>query len=574
MGIEKMVNDLYKFLKTDVTDNKLFEATDNAYKGDIQYLKEGKLPDDPSLVKDPAGDIQKLAEDKKEDKEKKKEEKEAAKEEKKAAKEAGDVKPAEMTDEVAKSKVEKQADDKTPGIEKKTDPLAVVKDAEKMKEGKLPADLSQIQKPEEEIYMLSEAEVETPLTELPDEETAKKIVNKLGVGKSRYEKNQKGQFTVYTKEAKKEEVKVTGVKVEGAKDAKDVIKKQQESKKIKEDATTEPTPAEVKAAEVPDVDDKNDVNVDAAPISKANPDNKDKGAVAGEVSNDADVSKVVNANPDNKDAAGIVKEDIATSPEDIDPIKQGADKGEQQTKKAEPVNKGADNQYVGKAGPTVAGDAPKDIDPVKQGADDGEKQTQASQSVSKKNENATTEPTAGEVKAAAVPDVDAKTNTDVDAGKVTKANPDNKDKKEVGGEVKNDAGVDKVVKANPDNKDAAGIVKEEVEVTVNADGKKVDVSTDASGATTVTTNPSTSTEVTAEVPAVPAAEVAVEPKEEELPAEELEVAEKLFLADYLAGKKKLSEKEQKFIKETRSIKLSKQAWERVHKKVAQLKGKK
>lgn len=562
MGIERMVTDLYKFLKSDVTDKQLFEATDKAYKSDTVYLKESKLPADLSQIKDPKGEIQSLSEEKKE--------KETS----------GDVKPAEQTDEVALSKVEKDAEKKTENIDKLTDPQAAVKAAEKMKEGKLPADLSQVKNPDEEVYQLAEGETEEPLTALPDEDSAKRVVNKVGTGKSRYEKNQKGQFTVYTKETKacKDcDVKVTGVKVEGAKSAKDVIKKQQESKKIKEETTTEmPAPA---IGKVPNVKANVNVDVPVSPVVSANPDNKDGSDVKGEVNVSADADKVANANPDNKDSANIVKEDIGTSPDEIDPIKQGPDKGEQQTKKSDTVSNSAGNDEVANAGPTVAGDAPKDIDPVKQGADKGEKQTQASQSTSKKNENTTTEPTKGEVKAKEkVPEVDATTKTDVNMKAVNNANPDNKDKAQVAGEVNTtNSPADKVANANPDNKNKDGLVSEEVDVVVTADGQGVTVTQDDAGATTVTTNPSVSAEVVTDVSNTEH-EMEETPEEEEfeeeLAPEELEVAEKLFLADYLKGKKQLSEKERKFIKETRSIKLPKKAWERVHAKVATLKGKK
>lgn len=123
-------------------------------------------------------------------------------------------------------------------------------------------------------------------------------------------------------------------------------------------------------------------------------------------------------------------------------------------------------------------------------------------------------------------------------------------------------------------------IKEEVDVTVSTEDKKVDVNTTPEG-TTVTTSDVNATPVSAapEVlePVVP--EIAPEEKSvEETPAEVSEdedtlMAEKIYVTELLKGKSSLTEKEQKFIKEVESVVLSEAKKAKVMEKVVSLKNK-
>ena len=184
---EKIVNDLYKFIKSDVTIDKLVESNKIAYPTD-----EGKLPADPSQVKAPDKEIKMLSEE-----EKKKKEKEASSE----------TPPAPITDKSKETKLEKEMNAATPDVDKKSDfeVAAGVKKDKKADEGKLPADPSQVKAPDKEVQAMSEGETEKPFTTVSDEEAAKVIVGKMPG--SRYEKNKEGGFVVYVKEEKTSEPK-------------------------------------------------------------------------------------------------------------------------------------------------------------------------------------------------------------------------------------------------------------------------------------------------------------------------------------------------------------------------------
>ena len=65
-----IVHDLYRFIKEDVTKDQMFEATDGAYKGEIE---EGKLPKNLNNVDNADDYIQDLKEDEKKKEGKKKE---------------------------------------------------------------------------------------------------------------------------------------------------------------------------------------------------------------------------------------------------------------------------------------------------------------------------------------------------------------------------------------------------------------------------------------------------------------------------------------------------------------------
>lgn len=108
-----MLESLFEFLKSDVTSDQIFAASDKAY--------ESKLPDDPSTITDPDGDIQKLAEKSK----KKKEPKKNAK---------GEIEPAEQTEDNKSSEIEKTLDKETPDVDKLSDAEKETKETKGKKE--------------------------------------------------------------------------------------------------------------------------------------------------------------------------------------------------------------------------------------------------------------------------------------------------------------------------------------------------------------------------------------------------------------------------------------------------------
>jgi len=213
MGREKIVNDLYKFLKEDVTVERLFEADNVAY-GDV--LNEGKLPADTSVAT--PDQIQPLAEEKED-----KESKDTAENPEIKTDNAG------VTPEPEETKVSADLDKQTPNVDKLTqdkdgkDPLiepdkvkeekkeeVKVTDVKKEKtenEGKLPADTS-VATPDQ-IQQLAESGED--IFTVSNEQAAKKIQAKFP--NSRYEQNTEGTWTVYVSE-KKECEKCKGKKCE------------------------------------------------------------------------------------------------------------------------------------------------------------------------------------------------------------------------------------------------------------------------------------------------------------------------------------------------------------------------
>ena len=288
---EKIVNDLYKFIKADVTMEKLVESNKIAYptegveitdesmllefaamvkdgafmeehinevapegweptvkamkkhkdikspwalawwmkeKGYKPHAKEGKLPDDPSQIKAPDKEIQLLSEGEKKEKEKKDKEK------------GSETPPAPVTDKNRETKIEKEMHVATPDVDKKSDfeVAAGVKKDKKADEGKLPDDPSIVKDPQGDIQKL--AEMEKPFTTVSDEEAAKVIVGKMPG--SRYEKNKEGGFVVYVKEEKTSEPKDKKVT-----DTVPEVKAEKGVDKLTNEAT--PAPVEVKKEE-------------------------------------------------------------------------------------------------------------------------------------------------------------------------------------------------------------------------------------------------------------------------------------------------------------------------------------
>lgn len=211
MNNESLVHSLYKFIREGVTVEKMCESKIKAYK-----LNEGKLPEDPSKIEDPNGDVQKLAEKEEAKKTQKKEEKEAD-----AAinpdietANAGKTEEPELTD------LQKEAAKETP-VDKLTqnkdgeDPLNgedKVKEEKKItpevtgvtKESKLPDDPSKIEDPIGDIEKLSEEKV---LTTVSDEKVAKDISLKYPGSRIINDKTPDGknQFIVMVKEQKIDE---------------------------------------------------------------------------------------------------------------------------------------------------------------------------------------------------------------------------------------------------------------------------------------------------------------------------------------------------------------------------------
>jgi hypothetical protein len=288
MADNRVVNELFKILKDGVSSDQLLEANKTAYScimectvgdkvnviegdgrtwkveevdaegstafisdletgkdghwADLRTLElvegapvavEGKLPDDPSAVKDPEKDIQALAEGEK-------------KEEKGAVETA---KPAAVKEEPVTTKIEQDMHAATPDIAAKTDVKAAAGMAQKTDEGKLPDDPSAVKDPEKEIQMLAEGE--RPFTTVSDEAAAKEIMGKFPG--SRYEKNQQGAFTIYIKETATTEPKAEKVSdtVPEVKAEKNTDKLTNEDK-VAEEKTTEPK-AEKVTDTVPDV---------------------------------------------------------------------------------------------------------------------------------------------------------------------------------------------------------------------------------------------------------------------------------------------------------------------------------
>lgn len=209
MNNESLVNSLYKFIKGDATMEKLQESNLKAYPVGVQNLSEGKLPIDPSEIKDPTGDVQILSE-----KEKKITQKSAEKESDAAVNKDIETAGAGKTEEPELTDLQKEAAKETP-VDKLTqnkdgeDPLKAkskTKEEKKItpevtgvtKENKLPDDPSQIKDPIGDVEKLAE---EKCLTTVSDEKVAKDISAKYPG--SRIVQDQQGkQYMVMVKEEK------------------------------------------------------------------------------------------------------------------------------------------------------------------------------------------------------------------------------------------------------------------------------------------------------------------------------------------------------------------------------------
>lgn len=185
---ENMVHNLYKFIKEGVTDDQMFAATEEAYK---EKTEEGKLPADIANIQKPDQYVQDLKE------EEKKEDKEG-----KDKAENPEIKTdnAGVTPEPEKTDVSKDLEKETPAVDKLVqdkdgkDPLVEpdkvkeekkeevkVEGVEKVKaenEGKLPADIANIQKPADYVQDLKEETEKVIAAEISDESVARDLASK------------------------------------------------------------------------------------------------------------------------------------------------------------------------------------------------------------------------------------------------------------------------------------------------------------------------------------------------------------------------------------------------------------
>lgn len=184
-----IVHDLYRFIKEDVTKDQMFEATDGAYKGEIE---EGKLPKNLNNVDNADDYIQDLKED-----EKKKEEDVADNPEIKTAN-------AGVTEDPEDTTVSKELNKETPDIDALTqnkdgvDPnittqapankdeknakveVSSVEEVKTENEGKVPADPGKITNPDEYIQDLKEEENDERILAdgISEESVARDLANK------------------------------------------------------------------------------------------------------------------------------------------------------------------------------------------------------------------------------------------------------------------------------------------------------------------------------------------------------------------------------------------------------------
>ena len=165
-----LVNNLYKFLKEDVTETQLFEADKKIKIPDSTvFAIEGRVPTDPSV--DPNSE----------------EYMGALKEKEKDAK--GEVSPAKETEENKETKLEKDLEKDTPelednkALEDQETQGAEQKEVEKKKtEGRVPKDPSS-DNPENKKDLKEDAPREKELTTMSDEQAAKELASKYTGGR-------------------------------------------------------------------------------------------------------------------------------------------------------------------------------------------------------------------------------------------------------------------------------------------------------------------------------------------------------------------------------------------------------
>ena len=173
-------------------------------------------------------------------------------------------------------------------------------------------------------------------------------------------------------------------------------------------------------------------------------------------------------------------------------------------------------------------------------------------------------------------DAGTKTVTNQDAAKVSGGNKTTEPAKAAVKDTNSVAGTDakKEDKLTPESK-----IKEDAEVSVTSDGKTATVSMTDAGVNVSTSGTEAptedSSEIAAELPVSteePEVSDEVLPEGEETDEEAEEMAERLFVLDYLSGldESKLTEKQKQFVKSAKEIKKSK----KISKKLQNLKDKK
>jgi len=165
-----LVNNLYKFLKEDVTETQLFEADKKIKIPDSTvFTIEGRVPTDPATDPNSGEYMGALKEKEKDSK--------------------GEVPPAKETEENKETKLEKDLEKETPeledneALENQETQGAEQKEVEKRKtEGRVPRDPSS-DNPENKGDLKEDAPREKELTTMSDEQAAKELASKYTGGR-------------------------------------------------------------------------------------------------------------------------------------------------------------------------------------------------------------------------------------------------------------------------------------------------------------------------------------------------------------------------------------------------------
>jgi len=180
--------------------------------------------------------------------------------------------------------------------------------------------------------------------------------------------------------------------------------------------------------------------------------------------------------------------------------------------------------------------------------------------------------------------IDPGTTSTVKQAQAANAGADNKTTEPKGTTVSSKVPeVSATTSAVPDVKSAKpdALVKEDVDVTIRSDGKEVNV-VSAGGATTITTQDTAAVPISTETPLLGAETPAEEEEEEELELEEepelsdeeaLEMAERLMVAEHLGklDEKNMSAKQKKFVEDMKAKKFSKKNTAKIEKKKKEIK---
>jgi len=538
---KNLVHGLYKFLKEDVNEEQILEATEKRKQPSTEVIDigEGKLPYDPSS--DPEGYMGELRE-----------------------KDGGEVPPAEETDKNKETKLEKELDKETPELDKdptlqkqaeqgkgkapgkelKSAGVTNVEVVKGVEEGKVPSDPSS-DNPENKGDLYEQGEGEKELTVVSDEETAKEIAGRYQGGR-----------VVPDPQAKKYIVKVP--------ESTEISEDEEDDDEMGEEMQEKDEPESAK--ELGYKNDQGDFmkeEVDeasgqqqAVPKMQA-----DQGAQVDNVQKD----KSQEANPDAKAQAG----------------KPGAKSVDQQ---AVPKTDAAPDADVDDVATQAVPDKDLNPDATKKVGSPKASPVDGQQMKSAADQGADVEGVSKPQEEDMNPDAKKQAGSDggksVDQQSVPKTS------------VSQDARVDSVKTCNCGEAcegtcEETKEVEEGVDVAISTDDKDVMVSAQ-DGQTTITTSDKAEAveEIPMEEPMVEEPPME-EPVEEEPPMEEepvsdeedeiimsaesvQEMAEKLYLVKHLKEKKELTEKEKAFITATESVELSEKNKKLVDEKLAEL----